>query len=705
MNTSAFGRLHPAVQHHVVNSLGWRALRPLQDQAIDPILDGRHALLSAPTAGGKTEAAVLPLLSRMVEEGWGVLSVLYICPLRALLNNLTPRVAGYAELLGRTAAVWHGDVGDAERKRILAEPPDVLLTTPESLEAMFLSKRVETSRLLGAVQAAVVDEIHAFAGDDRGWHLLAMLARLDALCGTELQRVGLTATVGNPDELLSWLVCGGAGERATVAVTPNSDESPEVAIDFVGGVTNAAKVIAGLHRGEKRLVFADSRARVEELAVALRAEGVTTFVSHSSLSADERRQAERAFGEARDCVIVSTSTLELGIDVGDLDRVIQLGAPRTVASVLQRMGRTGRRPGTRRNYLFLATTGMELLEALALERLRESGWVEPLEPPAWPVHLVAQQLLARVLAAGRLAPSGWPGELAPVIAEGAVDTATAASIVAHCLEQGILVEADSGWQIGEAGEREFGRRHFMEVTSLFLTAPLLAVRWGQRMIGHADPSSLVTLEHQRATILLAGRAWGVRDVDWQRRIVWVEPVEEPGRARWSGPGGSLSIEVCHAIRSVLAERARPDGLSARGRDKLDELAEEMWWIEEGATILEADADRTKWWTFGGARANTALEARLRESGLRTSNVDDLSISMAGSCSAGQLDDALAGVDPRALSPPFDARRAKDVKFSAALPVAATVEMLRRRNLDVAGVQTVLAEPRVTAWQKGNSPGS
>ncbi len=225
MGQAAFGRLHPAVQHHVVNSLGWRELRPLQERAIDPILEGRHALLSAPTAGGKTEAAVLPLLSRIVEERWGGLSVLYVCPLRALLNNLTPRIAGYADLLGRTAAVWHGDVGDADRKRILAEPPDVLLTTPESLEAMFLSKRVRPELLLGSVQAVVVDEIHAFAGDDRGWHLLAMLARLDELCGRELQRVGLTATVGNPDELLRWLVCGGTGQRTSVVVAPTEDAS------------------------------------------------------------------------------------------------------------------------------------------------------------------------------------------------------------------------------------------------------------------------------------------------------------------------------------------------------------------------------------------------------------------------------------------------------------------------------------------------
>src|SRR4051794_40562058 len=125
----AVERLHPAVAHHLVNSLGWRSLRPLQEHAVAPVLSGEHALLVGPTAGGKTEAAVLPLLSRMIGERWSGTSVLYVCPLRALLNNLAPRLSGYCELLGRSAAVWHGDVGEADRRRARVDPPDVLLTT------------------------------------------------------------------------------------------------------------------------------------------------------------------------------------------------------------------------------------------------------------------------------------------------------------------------------------------------------------------------------------------------------------------------------------------------------------------------------------------------------------------------------------------------------------------------------------------------
>src|SRR3954454_4260914 len=163
--SEAFARLHPAVQHHVVNSLGWRSLRPLQEQAIAPVLEGKHALLGAPTAGGKTESALFPLLSRMVEERWSGLSVLYVCPLRALLNDLEPRVLRLCSFVGRRAEFWHGDTPAAARSAVLRDPPDVLLTTPESLEAMALSVRVDHRRLLGGVRAVVVDEVHAFAGD------------------------------------------------------------------------------------------------------------------------------------------------------------------------------------------------------------------------------------------------------------------------------------------------------------------------------------------------------------------------------------------------------------------------------------------------------------------------------------------------------------------------------------------------------------
>ena len=227
---------------------------------------------------------MFPVLSRMLSEDWRGLSVLYVCPLRALLNNLESRLARYAGLVGRSVGLWHGDVSSGAKDRIRQEPPDLLLTTPESLEGMLISSRSEKAVLLGQVRTlVVVDELHAFADDDRGWHLRAVAHRIERYTATRPQRLGLSATVGNPEELLAWF--SGAPRRAVIG-----DSAPpkggELVIDAVGSLEGVATVVSRLYQGEKRLVFCDSRSKVESLAGSLRQRDVKTFVSHSSLSAE-----------------------------------------------------------------------------------------------------------------------------------------------------------------------------------------------------------------------------------------------------------------------------------------------------------------------------------------------------------------------------------------------------------------------------------
>jgi ATP-dependent helicase Lhr and Lhr-like helicase len=217
---TAIDRLHPGVVYHIVNTLGWSSLRPLQEATVEPLLDGADALLLAPTAGGKTEAAVFPILTAMIDNGWRGLSVLYVCPLRAVLNNLHPRPDGYARWVGRSTGLWHGDTSQTQRRRMRVERPDILLTTPESLESLLVSPLVNPHEFFADLHAVIVDEIHAFAGDDRGWHLLAVLERLTRLAHRPLQRIGLSATVGNPAGLVNWLQGPGTGNRPSVVLAP-----------------------------------------------------------------------------------------------------------------------------------------------------------------------------------------------------------------------------------------------------------------------------------------------------------------------------------------------------------------------------------------------------------------------------------------------------------------------------------------------------
>lgn len=678
--------LDSALEYHIVNTLGWPALRPLQRAAVSPVQSGVDALLVAPTAGGKTEAAMFPLLSRMVAEEWSGTSIIYVTPLRALLNNLHPRLEAYAGWLGRTVGLWHGDVREGARRRIRSERPDILLTTPESLEAMLVSRRTDHRAMFANVRAVVVDELHAFAGADRGWHLLAVLERIQRIAEVPLQRVGLSATVGNPDEMITWL--RGSSEssasrpQGVVIDIPPAADAPAAALtlDYVGSLTNAAVLLSQMFRGEKRLVFCEARAQAEELAFDLRARGVTTYVSHSSLSADERRQSERAFAEAQDCIIVATSTLELGIDIGDLDRVIQIDAPRTVASLLQRLGRTGRRPGSARNMLVVATSTDALLRASGLLLLWGRGYVEPVEPPPFPRHLAAQQFLALALQEGRFGPSTWRrwwGD-SEVMADGD-------AVLAYLRAEDFLVEDGGVCFVGPRAEKEFGRRHFMDLLATFTADLELRVVAGTKEIGFVSPLSVGGhTPGADARLLLAGYAWFIEHVDWEKHTVFVRPEPEKGVSRWSSGAISESFALSRAQREVLLGADPSVILSKRAIHHLARLREvESQTVDGAGLVWDRQEGRSRLWTWAGRRANETLVGALGVAGDAASNnpyVDLPSSIGPADIRAADIATALPVISPEAV---------EGLKFSAALPLDLARETLAARFVDRAGALDVV----------------
>lgn len=688
---NAFDQLHPGVQYHLANTLRWNGLRPTQAAAVEPVLAGSDVLVLAPTAGGKTEAAMFPLLSRMATEDWQGLSVLYVCPLRALLNNLQPRIDGYSRWLGRSAAVWHADVSQAQRQKILVERPDVLLTTPESLESMLVSTKVDPAVLFSGLQAVVVDEIHAFAGDDRGWHLLAVLERLSRVAERPLQRIGLSATVGNPDELLAWLQGSfHARSSAVVAPTVETPAAPDITVDYVGSLTNAATVLASLHAGEKRLVFVDSRRQAEELGAALREAGIETYISHSSLSAAERRRSEAAFADARDTVIVATSTLELGIDVGDLDRVIQINSTRTVASFLQRLGRTGRRPGSSRNFLFLCLDDEAVLLASGMLQRWSQGWVEPIIPPPHPRHIAAQQLMALCLQQHRIGVaewSSWWGDL-PVFDSSAPD------ILEFLIVEGYF-EADGPFlHIGPEAERRFGRRYFSDLTAVFTAPPEFVVLAGRIEVGTIGTDLLTESVDGPRVLLLGGRSWKVTHVDWERRRCFVEPVDGGGKAKWSGVPGGLSYEVTRGMREVLLG-ASPAGVTFTGRastvlaDLRTGYADTVA-ADHSIVLLPSDS-ASRWWTWAGTKANRTLQASLPAVVDPRQRIDEKSIRLLPGVTVAEFSAALTKVQWR--DPEVDANALRGLKFSAALPPELARETLGARLGDEGAACAVVVQPK------------
>jgi ATP-dependent helicase Lhr and Lhr-like helicase len=547
-----------------------------------------------------------------------------------------------------------------------------------------------------------VDEVHAFAGDDRGWHLLAVLERLAHLIGHPLQRIGLSATVGNPNHLLAWLRGAAVDTRPAVIVAPDlpviaTADAPrvppgEVELDYVGSLPNAAKIIAALYAGEKRLVFCEARQTVEELRQLLRGHGITTFLSHASLSADERRRSEAAFAEARDCVIVSTSTLELGIDVGDLDRVIQIDVPGSVASFLQRLGRTGRRAGSTRNCLFLATSGDALMRAAALLLLWGRGWVEPVAPTPEPRHIVAQQLMALCLQEHRVGDrlwSQWWNGLPPF-------DRSAEPIARHLAGQGYLDKDGGMFFIGQEAEKRFGRRHFMDMTAVFLGPPEFTVMLGRDELGKIDPCLLTEEVPGPRRLLLCGRSWQVTYIDWKRRRCFVEPADSGGKARWTTGGGVVgtSFALTRAARNVLLGADPPVKMTRRAVDQIGAQRDKHSSVVHpgGAVILRADNHDLRWWTWAGFRANATLAATLSEVVDPTQRYDDRYIRLREDLTPAAWRELTADASTRLCLPEVSRKALDGLKFSAALPERLAMATLAARLADLTGAEQILAEP-------------
>lgn len=565
---------------------------------------------------------------------------------------------------------------------------------------MLVSRSVDDQRMFENLQMIIVDEVHAFAGDDRGWHLLSVLERVSKLAGREIQRIGLSATVGNPEVLLQWLA-GNCRRTKSVAYPPQSVAAQaDVQIDYVGSLENAATVISKLHRGEKRLVFLDSRAGTEDLGLMLRSLGVNTFVTHSSLSQEERHRTEKAFAEETDCVIVATSVLELGIDVGDLDRVIQIDAPLTVASFLQRMGRTGRRSGSMRNCLMLATKPERLLQAAALTELWESGFVEPIVPPPEPYHILSQQLMALALQESGIGRGDWFKWIDGVYGFSQLPKESIDELVRWMIETEILSD-DSGllW-LGTKGEQTFGRQNFMELFSVFMTPPIFRVLHGRQEIGQVDESALLAKQDGPRVLSLGGNAWKVNYIDWQRKIAFVEPTDVLGRTRWPGSGLGLSYKICKTMQSILCRSDDSDRWSKRCKSEIERLRDEFSWLQADSTsLLLESGDRWSWWTFAGAKANATLAYYLAQDLKSTVSSDGFSLKFSEGLTSDQIQAAqqvLIQTSPADLRPVAHEKAIRGLKFSECLSPRLADQVTSMRLRDDAAVASVLHEQvRVT----------
>ncbi|MDR2028953.1 MAG: DEAD/DEAH box helicase [Treponema sp.] len=600
-----FSRLAPFVREYIY-AHQWKELRAIQEAAIGAVLDGRgHILIAAGTASGKTEAAFFPIISLLWEKSRpgppdaDSAAVLYIGPLKALINDQFERLK---DLLARGEIPvwrWHGEVPADHKMRFLERPSGILQISPESLEALLLRRPEKIRPLFKDLAFVLVDEVHAFMGSDRGGQLLCQLARIEELAGCRPRRIGLSATLGDYREAMDWLVRGSGIPRGEGPGTgncllireENSRKRLRIALDyFITGDAGEAAYYGALYehcRGNraptrKCIIFTNSRLEAEETIAALRNvaaerhEDDIFHVHHGSISGVLRKEAEEHLKEKEGVrVTAATASLELGIDIGRLDRVIQIGPPLSVSGFVQRLGRSGRRTGVSEIYFTAledppgaespaAAIPWTLLRTIAVIQLYlEDKWIEPAAAKPLPLSLLCHQTLSILASLGEQRPAELARRVLSLPPFAGITQEDYRDLLRGLIENDYIEETGEKTLIlGLAGEPILNHYSFY---AIFPDENEFRVTHGGKELGTVN-----FLPPQGSALALAGRYWQVEGFDPRNREIYVQPADQGGNKVWRGGGVDLHPRIAARMRQVLAEDILYPYLSEQARTRLIE---------------------------------------------------------------------------------------------------------------------------------------
>ena len=615
MNDHPFYRLAPFIQEYIY-AHEWTELRAVQVEACRVIFEtDAHLLLATGTASGKTEAAFLPLLTSLYEEPSDTIGALYIGPTKALINDQFYRLNDLLAEARIPVWEWHGDVAQSHKARLLKAPQGVLQITPESLESLLINRNALLTQLFGGLRFIVIDEVHVFMGADRGRQVLCQLARLSRYIREEPRRIGLSATLGDKSLAEQWLASGstrsvitpdiaGGPQRVRLAVesfmfaaeksaksekpvaantadmpannahaankirdtaeAPGEQEAPTTADDSSAYI----RFLFEQSKSRKCLIFVNMRGEAEKVITSLRqyADRIGSpdiyHVHHGSIAAPLREAAEAAMREpATPAIVAATVTMELGIDIGQLERVIQLDAPFSVASFLQRLGRSGRRGSPAEMWLACAEPAptsrtnlpeqlpWKLLQAIAIIQLYlEERWIEPIPPIRYPFSLLYHQTMSTLAGMGEMSPAALAQRVLTLPPFQQITQDDFRDLLRHLLEiDHIQQTAEHGLIIGLAGEQIVRNFRFYAV---FKDDEEFAVHDDTREIG-----SIMAPPPPGERFALAGRTWETIEIDARRKQVFVKPVKGRAETSWQGSGGVIHTRVLERMRRVLSEEA------------------------------------------------------------------------------------------------------------------------------------------------------
>lgn len=652
MSAAAFAKLHPKIQEAVWNQQ-WEELRPLQVDAIHAILDSDdYVILAAATASGKTEAAFLPILSKIAAAPANSVQALYVSPLKALINDQFRRLEDLCAYAQIPVHRWHGDVSATDKQHLRKAPGGVLLITPESLESQFVNHDQHLPRIYSQLEFVVIDELHAFLDSVRGIHLRSLLARLNFAAQIQPRRLGLSATIGDFAPAQNFLCADGKskvriiedktqtkelriGLKAYVESPDAGEGDPAKGISSEGrstGLEAIASDIANRFRADANLIFCNSRRQTELLADKLRIlcerEGWPRnpfLLHHGSLSRELREDAERELKSGQPVSAICTSTLEMGIDLGAVHSIGQVGPTWSVSSLVQRLGRSGRRerePQILRMYtLDDALTEKssladrlypELIRAIALVQLHLEKWLEPPNQDRLHFSTCVHQILSVLRQTGGTSADHLHDVLCRRGAFGRIDQTQFAALLRGLADKDLIEQIPTGELIlAPAGERIVESRDFY---AAFASRIEYCVEHGGQAIGMLPQDSIPA---EGEFVLLGGRRWRVNLIDHNARRIAVIPAKGWKQPRFSGHIGGVDSVVMRRMKHILSEDSGYPYLNDSAARLLGVARESF----HGALLDRHDAITTlhgiEWFPWEGSRVLRTLELCAKAAGLTT----------------------------------------------------------------------------------------
>ena len=606
---NAFERLAPFVQDFIYQN-NWEELRGIQVAACEVIFDSDdHLLLSSGTASGKTEAAFLPVLTELYHKPSASVGVMYISPLKALINDQFKRLELLLVESHIPVCKWHGDASEIKKNVLVKNPQGILQITPESLESLLTNKRGACLKLFGDLRFIIIDEVHHFMRDARGIQLLCLLERLQLLTGVTPRRIGLSATLGDVSKAQTWLSTG--SDRPVSA--PQTDEGKkrvrlhvERFVDFSdqrdleerdgsGNVVNAVNGAFGAREhyeylfnmtlDKKTIIFTNSREEIElvmanlrELALSKKAPDVYR-VHHGNVSALLRESAEDEMkSEDEKIVTGATVTLELGIDIGSLDQAVQVGAPLSVSSFAQRLGRCGRR-GQIPQLLFtfvesirinsddaLGPINWDFIRTIAIiELYLKAHWMEPIPPQNHAYNLLYHQTMSHLKSNGEMSPAGLAQDILSLKCFKNIPQEDYKKLLSHLLYIEQLQKTERGGLIiGREGEKTVSSHKFLTV---FPAPEYLLVKDENRTIGTVDKVYPVGVR-----FALAGLTWETVDVNEKSKVIFVKKVPGISVVDWNvNFQVELHTVLVRKLRDILLSEEQYPYLSERCKERLAEI--------------------------------------------------------------------------------------------------------------------------------------